>query len=276
MPRPKFTRMPARLERASRDTDVISESRAARPPSGAPAIPRPAGLEDDYLPYQKAGIRYASQRNTLIGDEMGLGKTVQALGTVNNLKSDRVLIVAPPSLLVNWKKEADKWLVGDPPIHIVSSGKPEDWQMPDSGPGITVIGYSNLAKHRKAIRSADWDMVILDEAHYVGNPDSQRTQEVVGCVADACASDSAPNRGTSPIPADRKLLLTGTPFDAKVQQMWPLVSYLAPEVWGKTGDPDRREDFQKLFWDNKNKRGKNLRELPARPARQRDAPAHRR
>ena len=256
-----WSRLPPRLATPARDAVVIEESLAARPPRNAKPIPKPEGLEDDYLPYQKAGIRYASERNTLIGDEMGLGKTVQALGTVNNLDSDRVLIIAPPSLLVNWKKEADKWVEGNPPIHIVQSGKAGEWKMPETGPGITIIGYSNLAKHRQSLRNSDWDMVILDEAHYIGNPESQRTQEVVGCVADACATPDAPPHGTRPIDGDRKLLLTGTPFDAKVLQMWPLVSYLAPEVWGETADSRKREEFQALFWDSANKRGKNLKEL---------------
>jgi len=65
-----------------------------------------------YLPFQCPGIAYAMQRNgTLIADEPGLGKTIQALGYVNNRPDvDSVVVVAPASLLTNWKREAERWL----------------------------------------------------------------------------------------------------------------------------------------------------------------------
>ena len=74
-------------------------------------VPSPEGL--DYLPYQRAGIAYALGRpNTLIGDEMGLGKTIQALGIVNaSPGAKNVLVVCPASLRLNWRKEAERWLV---------------------------------------------------------------------------------------------------------------------------------------------------------------------
>ena len=67
-------------------------------------VPVPEGL--DYLPYQKAGINYALQRNSvLIGDEMGLGKTIQAIGVMNATNPETVLVVCPASLKINWKNE---------------------------------------------------------------------------------------------------------------------------------------------------------------------------
>src|SRR5580692_8111790 len=84
----------------------IESSRAT---DAAGNFPKPAGLE--YLPYQRAGIAYATaHRDTLIADEMGLGKTIQAIGTINADKlTRRVLIVCPATLKLNWKKEFAKW-----------------------------------------------------------------------------------------------------------------------------------------------------------------------
>jgi hypothetical protein len=65
-----------------------------------------------YLPFQCPGIAYAMQRDgTLIADEPGLGKTIQAIGYVNNRPDvDSVIVVAPASLLTNWRREAERWL----------------------------------------------------------------------------------------------------------------------------------------------------------------------
>jgi len=74
--------------------------------------PCPEGLA--YLPYQNAGIAYAMHRkNVLIADEMGLGKTIQALGTVNVLGDGvkSVLIIMPSCVRINWKREAERWLI---------------------------------------------------------------------------------------------------------------------------------------------------------------------
>jgi len=89
-------------------------------------IPSPKNLE--YLGYQKAGIHYMSQREgTLLGDQPGLGKTIQILGLINFDKTiERTLIICPASLRINWKREAQKWLVADDRrwlIHVVDEDK---------------------------------------------------------------------------------------------------------------------------------------------------------
>ena len=94
-------------------TNIETEKQKAREASRATdsdvEIPAPEGLE--YLPYQKAGIRYAMTRKaTIIGDEMGLGKTIQAIGVINADDSIRkVLVICPASLRLNWKRELEKW-----------------------------------------------------------------------------------------------------------------------------------------------------------------------
>ena len=82
---------------------------------------KPEGLE--YYPFQKVGIQYALTRNnTLFGDEMGLGKTVQAIGYINNKEDiNKVLIVCPNSVKINWKRELEKWLVKYMVIEIASA-----------------------------------------------------------------------------------------------------------------------------------------------------------
>ena len=95
-----------------------------------------------YLPFQCPGIQYAMQRTgTLIADEPGLGKTVQALGYVNNrLDVDSVLVVAPASLLTNWRREAEKWLARPFAIYVA-----EDTETPvPLAANFVIVNYEKL------------------------------------------------------------------------------------------------------------------------------------
>jgi len=85
-------------------------------------IPVPDGLA--YMPFQLAGIHYASQRpNTLIADDMGLGKTIQAIGVSNADNSIRsVLVICPASLRLNWRREWEKWCVKGLSVGVFTTG----------------------------------------------------------------------------------------------------------------------------------------------------------
>jgi len=117
----------------------------------------PAPPELSYLPFQKAGIAYALERpNTIVADEMGLGKTVQALGVVNADGSIRsVLVICPASLRLNWKREAKRWLVRPLSVGVALDSFP----MTD----VVIVNYDRLGKHRAALRSREWDMLVVDE-----------------------------------------------------------------------------------------------------------------
>ena len=172
-------------------------------------IPAPAGLS--YLPFQKAGIAYASRRkNTLIGDEMGLGKTIQAIGTINVTNPSTVLVVCPASLKLNWKNEMGKWLVSERAIDVVNGGGEKIPENPD----VVIINYDVLTKHAKALKSRTWGMVIMDEVHKIKNPKAKRTVVAVS------------------IKAERKVLLTGTPITNRPIELQPIAGYLDPESFG--------------------------------------------
>lgn len=255
-------------------TKRILESFAVKTPANPPA---PAGLK--YLDYQKAGIHLASRRgNALVADEMGLGKTITALGTINNTRSDRVLVVSPKSLTDNWKQESEKWLIDAPPIYPVTANT-RRWRVPDEGPAVAIISYSQLPKWRDELRNAEWDMVVLDESHRIGNPTNAESQEIIGCIQDACATrikndledgddrrDPA-TQGLGPIEADRKLLLTGTPFRNRPDGLFTQAAYLDPEHWGNPLSRDDRLTFNRRYMTvNEYGRpdGKNLGELQDR------------
>lgn len=195
------------------------EIEASRQADADVVIPAPAGLE--YLPYQKAGIAYASRRDrVLIADEMGLGKTIQAIGVINADESiRRVLVICPASLRLNWKRELEKWLVDEFTI-AVAEGK----NCPASA-DILIINYDICDRHAAVLRSGNWDLVIVDEAHYLKSPDAKRTVAILGREANRKKEQEA----VEPIPCRRLVLLTGTPIPNRPVEAWPLVRALGVE-----------------------------------------------
>lgn len=191
---------------------------ASRATDAAVEVPAPEGLA--YLPFQRAGIAYASARpGALLGDEMGLGKTIQAVGVINaDPTVRRVLVVCPASLKLNWKRELERWLVRPATIGIASGSL---WPEGE----VVIINYDILSKHRAAVDAVQWDLLVVDEAHYMKNPEAQRTILVLG-------RDARRGKEAAPaIRARRRLFLTGTPIVNRPVELWPLIHSLDPAGW---------------------------------------------
>lgn len=181
--------------------------------------PCPAGLS--YLPYQKVGVRFALDNDaTLLADEMGLGKTIQAVGVINGDTSlKRILIVCPASLKLNWAKELKTWLTRHLSVAIVD-GK----VFPDAS--VTIINYDILTKWLTKIHGQVWDLVVIDESHYLKNPKAQRTVAALG------KWDRSPDKIRHPIQARKKIAMTGTPILNRPIEIQPVLGWLAPKEFG--------------------------------------------
>jgi SWI/SNF-related matrix-associated actin-dependent regulator 1 of chromatin subfamily A len=152
------------------------------------------GLQGSLLPYQRAGVSYAARaRRTFIADEMGLGKTIQAISTVEYVwDSYPAVVVCPPSLVLNWASEWNKWL---PERRVATVTNRKDF--PEKGSyDVVVVGYSNIPHWEK--RLTGHRSYIFDESHYCKTPTAQRTKAAVKIAR------SAPKEGLV-------LCLTGTP-----------------------------------------------------------------
>jgi superfamily II DNA or RNA helicase len=151
--------------------------------------------------YQAFGARYALARGrTILGDEMGLGKTVQALAALAHLAADgetHFLVVCPASVLVNWLRGGGVAVTTFEGLRHLSLAEPDADAVADADAG--------------AVRPA---MVVVDEAHYVKNPGTQRSRQVAALTG-ACA---------------RVLFLTGTPMENRVAEFRALLAYLQPDL----------------------------------------------
>lgn len=158
----------------------------------------------NYLPYQQAGIEFMVEcPNVLLADPPGLGKTIEIAGTLNQLRSPRVLIVCPASLRLNWIQELQKWL----------SYAPES---------LEVISVDSV--WRKGVFSrlvaTSFDFMAVDEAQYIKETDSKRSM--------ACAALAAK--------AKRVVLMTGTPVKNRPRDAFHILHILAPDIF-----PDYRQ-----------------------------------
>ena len=126
------------------------------------------------LPYQRAGVRYASSaRRCFIADDMGLGKTLQAIATIENVENSYpALVVCPPNLVLNWKKEYGKWLPNRK-VAVITDRK----NFPEEEFDVLVVGYSNIAHWEKKL--LDFNSCVFDESHYAKSPAAQRTKAAV-------------------------------------------------------------------------------------------------
>lgn len=201
---------------------------ASRAATSEHAFPAPEGKT--YLPFQRAGIAYAIEREcALIADEMGLGKTIQAIGVINATNVRTVTIVCPASLKLNWCKELDAWVE-----------KGFDWY-PEKGfylgacrsrdLVVRVINYDNLKK----LTPEDIDLIIFDEFHYCKNQTALRTKH-----AHALASK-----------AKRVLGLTGTPIENKPVELFSLLQILRHPLGKKFTTFAYRYCAPKQVWTGK-------------------------
>jgi SWI/SNF-related matrix-associated actin-dependent regulator 1 of chromatin subfamily A len=195
---------------------AVAQSRAV---AANVTIPVPQGLR--YLPYQIAGISYALARpGVLLADAMGLGKTVESIGVINadpTIKT--VLVICPASLKILWRREMTKWLVTPRTIEIANGTFPKS--------AVVIINYDILVKHRAAIDARQWDLLIIDECHFIKNEKAQRTQAVVGRFS------RDPDKCKPGIAARKRLFLTGTPIVNRPAELWTLVSALDPQDMGR-------------------------------------------
>ena len=171
--------------------------------------------------YQEFGTKYIlHQKRVLLGDEMGLGKTIQAIAAMNHLyhKGHRYfLVICPAGLLLNWKREIER--LTDMQAYMLHGSGFSDFQSWKSDGGIAVINYEGLDK---IIFDKDFplDMVVVDEAHFVKNKDSQRTRNTVRMIEQA----------------EYALYMTGTAIENNVDEMCYLIECLNPSIASEVKD----------------------------------------
>lgn len=188
-------------------------------------------LKIDFYEYQKVGVgwlinRYFSERGSLLADDMGLGKTAQTIGLIvkvfQSVTEPKCLIVAPKSLMINWNREICRFTCGlKPYIHwgetrIGFKDILEDHKL-------IVTTYSTLVLDISLFSKLNYSLVVLDEASFVKNPDSERYNAV------------------NSLNTDHLLAMTGTPFENSLLDIWAITNLISHNFIGT------REEFHSEY-----------------------------
>ncbi|KAF2139927.1 uncharacterized protein K452DRAFT_231648 [Aplosporella prunicola CBS 121167] len=186
--------------------------------------PVPPLLRGKLRPYQHEGLDwlaglYDGNTNGILADEMGLGKTIQTIALLAHLAVERQvwgphLVVVPTSVMLNWEMEFKKFCPGFKVLAYYGSieerkRKRQGW-MNDDLWNVVITSYQLILHDAAAFKKRSWHYLILDEAHNIKNFQTQRWQTLLT------------------FKTQRRLLLTGTPLQNNLQELWSLLFFLMP------------------------------------------------
>lgn len=209
----------ATLEKYCTQLPVAQDSKAGLPEELMAQIEATqidlTGLKATLRSYQDFGVRYAvHQKRTLLGDEMGLGKTIQAIAAMIALKAagkHHFMVVCPASVLINWCREIQKFSDMEvTKIHGADEAALLHWR--ENG-DIAVTTFESISRFELP-EKFKFDFLVVDEAHYVKNPEAQRTIAMGKLLAKT----------------EGVLYMSGTPLVNRVDEMCFLVSCLQPQL----------------------------------------------
>lgn len=176
----------------------------------------PEGLCCTLRRYQEWGVKYIlHQKKVLLGDEMGLGKTVQAIASMVSLKNTgatHFMVVCPASVLTNWCREIKK-MSSLTVTEVHGASRNDSVSFWENNGGVAVTTYETTA-YFSFEDGFKFDMLVVDEAHYIKNPEARRTVN----TKKLCEK------------TDRILFMTGTALENNVDEMISLMSVLQPSV----------------------------------------------
>lgn len=180
----------------------------------------PATLQATLRDYQIDGFRWIARLNNwgagaCLADDMGLGKTVQTIAYLLYKAAEGAsLIVAPASVIPNWYKELRKFA---PTLKAVVLNEADERSVVLEASGaydVILSTYGLLVTEMEALTAKEWNIVCLDEAHTIKNRDTKTS-----CVA-------------MRLQAANRLLLTGTPIQNHLGELWNLFRFINPGLLG--------------------------------------------
>ena len=226
--------------------DAVERAKAGTKP---PLKPDPPAFKNDMSlrEYQVTSFEwmvgnYRRRKNVILGDEMGLGKTAQCVAVMEHVRTTHLraprpfLVIAPLTTLGHWKREMERWTEMNV---VVLDGNAEDRRVCEEtefyfeargakGPAkfdVMLVSFETARRLTDTMNQFEWAMCVVDEAHKLKDVNSQTTQAVMD------------------IGYDWLLLLTGTPIQNNVKELFGMMHVLDPETYPSW------EEFQDEFCD---------------------------
>lgn len=178
--------------------------------------------------YQVQGLNwlislYENRLSGILADEMGLGKTLQTISFLGYLRYIKnidgpFIIIVPKSTLDNWRREFAKWT---PEVNVVVlHGTKEERQdliqnrLLNADFDVLVTSFEMVIREKTYLKKFRWEYVVVDEAHRIKNEDSSLSQILRLFYS------------------KNRLLITGTPLQNNLHELWALLNFLLPDVFG--------------------------------------------
>ena len=213
----------------------------------------PAAFAGELRPYQARGYAWLAKNlslglGALIADDMGLGKTVQVIAALLHLKElgelekERVLVVAPASLLINWQREVQRFAptLTSAIYHGASRRMAEEAAATD----VVITSYGILQRDVAELSRRGWRLMVLDEAQAVKNSTSGRAEAV------------------RLLPVRQVIAMTGTPVENSLSEYWSILSAVQPGLLG--GKTEFMRDYGKPIEERMDRRAlERFRQLTA-------------
>ncbi|XP_043943014.1 helicase SRCAP [Protopterus annectens] len=213
-------------------TDIAAAAESLQPKGYTLATtqvktPIPFLLRGTLREYQHIGLdwlvtMYEKKLNGILADEMGLGKTIQTISLLAHLACEKGnwgphLIIVPTSVMLNWEMEFKRWCPGFKILTYYGTQKErklkrQGWTKPNAF-HVCITSYKLVLQDHQAFRRKNWKYLILDEAQNIKNFKSQRWQSLLN------------------FNSQRRLLLTGTPLQNSLMELWSLMHFLMPHVF---------------------------------------------
>ncbi|WP_068608978.1 DEAD/DEAH box helicase [Paenibacillus swuensis] len=200
-----------------------------------PARDQPVGLKGTLRPYQTQGFRWLlSMRDYGMGaclaDDMGLGKTIQWIAYMLSLYEHRelqgpCLLIAPTSVLENWRRELERFAPDLKPWLHYGSGRldADALSVQSQTTPIILTSYATALRDEAVLKSITWDVLTLDEAQNIKNTGSKQTRSI------------------RTLHARHRIALTGTPVENTLNELWSIMQFLNPGYLGP------QEEFRSQF-----------------------------
>ncbi|BDA44270.1 probable ATP-dependent DNA helicase CHR12 [Coccomyxa sp. Obi] len=182
--------------------------------------------------YQLGGVKfllslYNNRINGILADEMGLGKTIQTIATLALLQEAKHnngphLILAPKATLSNWMNEFAKWapsmgvVLYDGGMEERKAIRMQHLDVPAPAFNVLVTHYDLIIRDKNALKKVQWEMLVVDEGHRLKNAESK--------LAEILRTYTFKHR----------VLLTGTPIQNSLAELWALLNFVLPQVFNSS------------------------------------------
>ena len=188
-----------------------------------PDVALPEGFRAALRPYQARGLAWLSFLREaglggILADDMGLGKTVQALALIASEKAAGrldapALVIAPTSLMPNWRREAEKF-APDLKVLVLQGQDRKDRFDAVEDADLVLTTYPLVARDKAILTARMWHILLLDEAQAIKNANATTTRQIYE------------------LRARHRYCLTGTPVENNLAELWSLFHFIAPGFLG--------------------------------------------